>query len=214
MWLGNIVTVIGAQLTIVAVPAQIYAMTGSSAYVGLTGLFGLVPLVVFGLWGGALADAMDRRLLLVVTTVGLILTSAAFWAQAASGLANVWPMLGLFAIQQAFFAINQPARQAILPKLIPAQQIPAGNALNMTIAQVGGIAGPLVAGALIPFVGLAWLYLLDTVFLFATLYAVVKLPPLPVDTVSARPGLRSVVEGLAYLRGQQATAKRNDEEPL
>lgn len=202
LWLANIVTVIGAQLTIVAVPAQIYAMTGSSAYVGLTGLFGLVPLVVFGLWGGALADAMDRRLLIVVTTVGLILTSAAFWAQAASGLANVWPLLGLFAIQQAFFAINQPARQAILPKLIPAQQIPAGNALNMTIAQVGGIAGPLVAGALIPFVGLAWLYLLDTVFLFATLYAVVKLPPLPVDTVSARPGLRSVVEGLAYLRGQ------------
>ena len=202
LWLANIVTVIGAQLTIVAVPAQIYAMTGSSAYVGLTGLFGLVPLVVFGLWGGALADAMDRRLLLVVTTVGLILTSAAFWAQAASGLANVWPLLGLFAIQQAFFAINQPARQAILPKLIPAQQISAGNALNMTIAQVGGIAGPLVAGALIPFVGLAWLYLLDTVFLFATLYAVVKLPPLPVDTVSARPGLRSVVEGLAYLRGQ------------
>ena len=83
LWLANIVTVIGAQLTIVAVPAQIYAMTGSSAYVGLTGLFGLVPLVVFGLWGGALADAMDRRLLLVVTTVGLILTSAAFWAQAA-----------------------------------------------------------------------------------------------------------------------------------
>ena len=95
LWLANIVTVIGAQLTIVAVPAQIYAMTGSSAYVGLTGLFGLVPLVVFGLWGGALADAMDRRLLLVVTTVGLILTSAAFWAQAASGLANVWPLLGL-----------------------------------------------------------------------------------------------------------------------
>ena len=62
LWLANIVTVIGAQLTIVAVPAQIYLITGSSAYVGLTGVFGLVPLVVFGLWGGALADAMDRRM--------------------------------------------------------------------------------------------------------------------------------------------------------
>ena len=68
LWLANIVTVVGAQLTVVAVPAQIYADTGSSAYVGLTGVFGLVPLVVFGLWGGALADAMDRRTLLVITT--------------------------------------------------------------------------------------------------------------------------------------------------
>jgi len=72
LWLANVITVIGAQLTVVAVPAQIYAETGSSAYVGLTGLFGLVPLVVFGLWGGALADVMDRRTILICTTVGLI----------------------------------------------------------------------------------------------------------------------------------------------
>ena len=79
LWLANIVTVVGAQLTVVAVPAQIYAETGSSAYVGLTGVFGLVPLVVFGLCGGALADVFDRRTLLIITTVGLIATSAAFW---------------------------------------------------------------------------------------------------------------------------------------
>ena len=82
LWLANIVTVIGAQLTVVAVPAQIYADTGSSAYVGLTGVFGLVPLIVFGLYGGALADVFDRRTILVVTTVGLIVTSGLFWLQA------------------------------------------------------------------------------------------------------------------------------------
>src|SRR6476620_12750777 len=95
LWSANIVTVVGAQLTVVAVPAQIYAITGSSAYVGLTGLFGLVPLVVFGLYGGALADVMDRRTLLVMTTTGLILTSAAFYLQAALGGADVWLLLGL-----------------------------------------------------------------------------------------------------------------------
>ena len=83
--MANIVTVVGAQLTVVAVPAQIYAETGSSAYVGLTGVFGLVPLVVFGLWGGALADVIDRRTLLICTTIGLIATSALFWLQAALG---------------------------------------------------------------------------------------------------------------------------------
>ena len=85
LWLANIITVVGAQLTVVAVPAQIYADTGSSAYVGLTGLFGLVPLVVFGLWGGALADVFDRRTMLIITTAGLIVTSGLFYVQAAAG---------------------------------------------------------------------------------------------------------------------------------
>jgi MFS family permease len=205
LWVANIVTVVGAQLTVVAVPAQIYEITGSSAYVGLTGLFGLVPLVIFGLYGGALADVMDRRTLLLITTSGLILTSVAFWVQAALDVGNVWLLLVLFAVQQAFFAVNQPTRSAILPKLVPIEQLPAANSLNMTIFQVGGIAGPLVGGALIPVLGYSWLYLVDSVTLFATLYAVVKLPRLRPDRHPESPGgpagWRSVVDGFRYLRG-------------
>jgi MFS family permease len=201
LWQANIVTVIGAQLTVVAVPAQIYAITGSSAYVGLTGLFGLVPLVVFGLWGGALADVMDRRTLLIITTVGLIATSAVFWLQAAVGADNVWLLLVLFAVQQAFFAVNQPTRNAILPKLLSDAELPAANSLNMTVLQAGAIAGPLVGGALIPLVGFSWLYLADTITLFVTLGAVVRLPPLRVEGAAGTPGLRAVIDGLRYLRG-------------
>ncbi len=205
LWVANIVTVVGAQLTVVAVPAQIYEITGSSAYVGLTGLFGLVPLVIFGLYGGALADVMDRRTLLLITTSGLILTSVAFWVQAALDVGNVWLLLVLFAVQQAFFAVNQPTRSAILPKLVPIEQLPAANSLNMTIFQVGGIAGPLEGGALIPVLGYSWLYLVDSVTLFATLYAVVKLPRLRPDRHPESPGgpagWRSVVDGFRYLRG-------------
>ncbi|RYB94173.1 MFS transporter [Nocardioides oleivorans] len=202
LWRANIVTVIGAQLTVVAVPAQIYAMTGSSAYVGLTGVFGLVPLVVFGLWGGALADVFDRRTLLVVTTIGLIVTSACFWLQAALGAEDVWLLLGLFAVQQAFFAVNQPTRSALLPRLLDKEMLPAANSLNMTVMQAGGIAGPLVGGALIPLIGFSWLYLLDTVTLFATLGAVVRLPPLPVMGSTVTPGLSAVIDGFRYLRTQ------------
>lgn len=201
LWQANIITVIGAQLTVVAVPAQIYAITGSSAYVGLTGVFGLVPLIVFGLWGGALADVMDRRTLLIGTTAGLILTSALFWVQAAAQLNDVWVLLGLFAVQQAFFAVNQPTRAAILPKLLPAAQLPAANSLSMTVFQAGAIAGPLVGGMLIPLVGFSWLYLIDTITLFATLGAVVSLPRLPVEGVTVSPGLRSVIDGFRYLGG-------------
>lgn len=201
LWRANIITVIGAQLTVVAVPAQIYTLTGSSAYVGLTGLFGVVPLIVFGLWGGALADWMDRRTILIGTTLGLIGTSAAFWLQAALGNDNVWVLLGLFSLQQAFFAVNQPTRSAVIPRLVPADQLPAANSLNMTVFQAGGIAGPLVGGMLIPITGYAWLYAIDTVTLFATLSAVVRLPRLPIDGAAVAPGIRSVIDGLVYLRG-------------
>ncbi|MEA5122023.1 MAG: MFS transporter [Propionibacterium sp.] len=203
LWTANIVTVIGAQLTVVAVPAQIYAITSSSAMVGLTGVFGLVPLIVMGLWGGALADVMDRRRLLEITTGGLIVTSALFWAQAALSLDNVWLLLGIFALQQAFFAVNQPTRTAILPKLVPADQLPAANALNMTVLSAGAIAGPLVGGALIPVLGYSWLYLIDTITLMATLYAVWRLKPMPVEGTTGAPGLRSVIDGLIYLSGHK-----------
>ena len=205
LWTANIVTVIGAQLTIVSVPAQIYADTGSSAYVGLTGIFGLVPLVVFGLWGGALADHLDKRRLLTITTVGLIVTTLGFWLQAALGSTNVWLLLGLFAVQQAFFAVNQPTRTAVLPSILPMDLLPAANALNMTLFMAGAIAGPLVAGALIPLVGFSWLYLADAICLLATLYAVRRLPPLPAErhpgSPSSAPGLRSVIDGIRYLGG-------------
>lgn len=203
LWTSGIVTVIGAQLTVVAVPLQIFAMTQNSAYVGLAGLFGLVPLVVFGLWGGALADVMDRRKLIIITTLGLIGTSVLLWAQAAAGINNVWLLLCLFSLQQVFFAINSPTRSAIIPRLLPLKDLPAANSLNMTVLQFGAIAGPLLAGVLIPVAGLATVYLIDSIALLATLWAVIKLPPLPPTGPPRRAGLRAVGEGFAYLATQK-----------
>ncbi len=202
LWTTNIVTVIGAQLSVVAVPQQIYQITGSSGYVGLAGVFGLVPLIVFGLWGGAVADVMDRRTLLLITSVGTGLTSVGFWLQAAAGVNNVWLVLGLFAVQQAFFAMNQPTRAAIIPRLLPDELLPAANSLNMTVMQFGAIAGPVTAGALINVTGLSMLYLLDSIALLATLWAVWKLPPIPPTGTKRRAGLGTVVEGFGYLATQ------------
>lgn len=199
---ASIITVIGAQLTVVAVPAQIYEITGSSGYVGLTGLFGLVPLVGFGLYGGALADYFDRRTMLMVSTIGLIVTSFLFYLQAAADNRNVWLLLGLFSVQQAFFALNSPVRNAILPALIPAELLPAAVSLNMTVFVSGAVAGLLLAGVLIPVIGLESLYLIDTFTLLATLWAVLVLPRLPVQGTVSSPGLRSVIEGFSYLTRQ------------
>ncbi|MHA6792439.1 MFS transporter [Pseudonocardia bannensis] len=202
LWLAGIVTVIGAQMSVVAVPTQIYEMTGSSAYVGLTGLFGLVPLIVFGLWGGAIADAMDRRVLLLLTGSGIAMSSLALWVAAASGVGGVWLILGLFSVQSAMLAVNQPTRSAIIPRLLPAAQLPAANALNMTVVQVGAVVGPLLAGLLIPVVGLPTLYLLDAVALLATLWATWRLPPVPPQRspdARRRAGLREVFAGFRYV---------------
>lgn len=166
-------------------------------------MFALVPLVVFGLWGGALADVLDRRTLLLVSTTGIGLTSVAFWAQAALGLDDVWLVLVLLAVQQAFFAVNQPTRSAVIPRLLPGEQLAAANALSMTVFQGGAIVGPLLAGVLLPFVGLATLYLVDAVLLLATLWAVLALPAVPPERTGQRAGLRSVLEGFRYLAGHQ-----------
>lgn len=202
LWVANIVTMIGAQLTVVAVPAQIFELTQSSAYVGLTGLFGVVPLVIFGLYGGTLSDAVNQRTLLLVATFGLVVTSALFFVQASLGIGNVWLILCLFSVQQAFFGISQPTRRTLIPRLMPAELLPAANSLDMTLLQAGAIAGPLVGGALIPVFGLSTLYLLDTIGLLATVGAAWALPQLPPRHNAPAAGLRSVLEGFSYLRTQ------------
>jgi MFS family permease len=202
LWVAGAVTTVGAQLSVVAVPTQVYQLTGSSAWVGLTGLFGLVPLVVFGLWGGAIADAVDRRTLLLVSGAGIAASALLLWVTSASGVGGVWLVLALFAVQTAFLAVNQPTRNAAIARLLPADQLPAANALNMTVVQIGAIAGPLLAGVLIPVIGLPTLYLLDAVALLATLWATWRLPALPPEQRAGgarrRAGLREVVDGFRY----------------
>lgn len=134
LWGAGVPTVIGANLTIFAVPVQIYALTQNSAYVGLAGLFALLPLVVFGLLGGAWADAMDLRLLLILSSGGLAAASLLLWLQGALSLNDVWVVLGLLALQQAFFAVNAPARSAAIPRMLPGEQLSAANSLSMIVS--------------------------------------------------------------------------------
>ena len=204
LWWAGIPTVIGANLTIFAVPVQVYALTGSSAYVGLSGVFALVPLVVFGLWGGALADAMDRRVLLIIASVGLALASLGLWAQAALGLNNVWAVLGMLSVQQAFYAVNAPTRAAAIPRMLPEEQLASANALNMMVTQFGAIVGPLLAGILLGWLDLATLYLVDALTCVAPIWATWRLAPMPVIVAvagAARWGLAAVLDGFRYLVG-------------
>ena len=200
LWVSTTITAFGSQFTTVAVPKQVYDLTGSSAWVGLTGAVALVPLLVFGLWGGAVADAVDRRKLLLVTNVGIAMTSLLLWLQAFTGVASVWTVLALLGVQQAFFAVNMPTRSAVIARLVPVDLLPAASALSSTVFMFGAVLGPLLVGALLPVAGVSLLYLLDSILLFGTLRAVWKLPSLPpLSGPTRRAGLRDIVDGLRYL---------------
>ena len=206
LWLAGIPTVIGANLTIFAVPVQLYALTQNSAYVGLSGLFALVPLVVFGLLGGAWADAMDRRLLLIIASIGLAAASVLLWLQAALAFNNVWVVLCLLSVQQAFYAINSPTRSAAIPRMIPGEQLPAANSLNMTVMQFGAIVGPLLAGMMLHWVDLSTLYLIDAITCIVPIWATFRLSPMPPTNGGQSAsgwGFRAVLDGFRHLAGNQ-----------
>ena len=206
LWLAGIVTVIGGNLTIFAAPVQLYALTQNSAYVGLSGIFALVPLIVFGLWGGAWADAMDRRLLLIIASCGLAVASVLLWLQAALAFNNVWVVLCLLSVQQAFYAINSPTRAAAIPRMLPGDQLPAANSLNMTVMQFGAIVGPLLAGVMLRWVDLSTLYLIDAITCTLPIWATFRLAPMPPTNGnhgSSGWGFTAVLDGFRYLAGNR-----------
>ncbi|MFJ9833534.1 MFS transporter [Streptomyces sp. NPDC101169] len=204
LWLAGAITTSGAQFTAVAVPMQIYGLTGSSADVGLAGLVGFVPMVLGSLWGGAVADTADRRLVLLCTNAGIGVASLLLWFQAAAHLRSVVLLLVLVGLQQACFGANAAAGGAVVPRLVPAAVLPAANTLQSTASWSAGIAGPLLAGALLPVVGSPTLYLIDAVALTATLLAVWRLPPLlPVSSGGRGLGRNGVLAGLRLLTGDK-----------
>lgn len=199
MWLGTSLSGIGTQLTNVAVALQIFDLTGSNLAVGLVGLFALVPLVTLGLYGGALVDAYDRRKVVLVTQVGIFAASACLVVLSWLDLASTGPLYAIVAIQSGLFAINSPARMAIVPRLIGTQLLPAANALSSLSFGVAMTIGPLLAGVVVARAGYAWAYGVESVLLVVAVLALAGLPSLPPQGEVKRAGLSSVLEGLRYL---------------
>jgi MFS family permease len=204
---GVAATMLGQQMTLVAVPYQVYVLTGSSLLVGVTSIVALVPLIVFGLLGGAIADAMDRRRLMLITSVGAAVTSALLALQALlPGGGNLVLLWVLTAFVSGFAAVNQPTRSAVIPAIVGPAGVPAANALSMTVRQVGVIVGPLLAGVLIGMGELFLTYLVDALGFLAAALLLRGLPPLPPEGVVGRLRLRAAVrgvgEGFAFLRTQ------------
>jgi len=198
--LGQGTAYIGSMVTEVAVPVEVYHLTHSSLYVGLVGLAGLAPIVIFGLYGGAIADAMDRRRLYLTSSIGTWLVTLALLLQTLLGVGSVGLILALVVLQAAAFATASSTRGAIIPRIVDPSEIPAANTLSFTVGNVGQVVGPLVAGVLVALPhGFALAYGADAILFTASLYSALRLPPIRPDATLVKAGLRSVVEGLAFI---------------
>jgi MFS family permease len=203
LWAGQVLSGLGSQLTLVAVSFQAYRITHSTLIVGLISLVQLVPLLAGSLWGGTLADAMDRKRILVLTQVASAVSIGGLVVNASFSHPAVWPLFVCTAAGAGFQGIDWPARRAALPMLVAEEDVIGAIALQTTIQQLALVAGPALAGVLIATVGLSAVYGID-VGTFAVAFVAALLLPRLVPTGGGTPmGLRSMAEGFRHLRKEK-----------
>jgi len=199
LWIGQIISMTGSMVRFVAIPYQIYLLTGSPLAVGLIGLFQAVPTIVLSLFGGVIADRVDRRRLLIVTQVCLTANSVVLAIATQLGFVSVPFLYALTAVGASFSALDSPARSALIPSLLDRRRVQAAITLNQTQFQTAAVTGPALAGVLIASFGLATTYWIDVATYAAaigTLLAMHKTARPPAEHGSV---LRSLAEGIAYL---------------
>jgi MFS family permease len=206
LWFGLAVTSVGSQLTVVAVAFQAYELTHSTAIVGLISLTGLLPTLVGSLGGGTIADAVDRRRLLVLTQVLFALSSGSLAANALLPQPRLWVLFVASAATAAFQGLDWPTRLAVMPMILTPEDLPSAYALQSVVNNVAVIAGPALAGLLIARVGLGWVYLIDVISYGATLVAAILLPKLPPAGGGTAATFNSLLEGFRFLRTQKLLA--------
>jgi MFS family permease len=199
---GQLLSTLGAQLTTVAVPYQVYMLTRSSLDVGLVSLAQVLPLTAGALLGGSLADAADRRRVLLGAQLLTLLCSAGLAVNADTGPA-LWPLFVLPATAAGFAATAESGLSAILPNLVRRSEVAAVNAIFQALFQIGQVAGPAVAGLLLAGAGVRLIYWMDVATLAAAILATMLIGPQPAQAGARHPpGLRSILAGLRYLRGR------------
>lgn len=202
LWSAGAVTVFGSYLTLVAVPLQLKQLTGSAAAVGAIGAVELLPLVVAGLWGGALADAVDRRRLVLWTELAQGLCTAALLVNAVLPHPAVWPLYLVAACSAAAGSLQRPSIEALTPQFVPHAQLAAAANLNSLRWNVGAIAGPMLAGLIATTAGVELAYAVDAGTFVVSLLLMARLRPVPPGARAERASVGSLLAGLRYARSR------------
>jgi MFS family permease len=201
--LGQAVSFAGSMITYVAIPYQVYQLTRSSLAVGLLGVAELAPLLATGLLGGALADARDRRRMVQLTELGLAVLSAVLVANALAERAQVWLLFVVASLAAALDGLQRPSLDAMVPRLVPREDLPAATALSSLRMSLGMVGGPALGGLLVAQFGLAATYAFDVASFAFSLVMLRLMRAVPPPPDAARPSLRGILEGLRYARSRQ-----------
>jgi MFS family permease len=199
LWFGVGISAIGSQVTTVAIPFQLYDETRSTLLVGLLGLAALGPLLIVPIYGGAVADAVDRRRMLLVSDVAQLLVTGALLVNALLPNPSIWFLFVAEALGTAAYGFQRPARNALTPRLVREDQLLAAIAVEDVVFTLARVAGPVMAGVLIAVVGLAGAYAIDMATFAASLAAIWLLPPVPPAPDADRPSLQSILDGFRYV---------------
>lgn len=202
LWSGQVVSFLGSQITYVAVMFQMYELTHSSLAVGLVAVFELVPLLTMSFVGGALADAVDRRALVLRTEAALALVPLLLLVNALSDHPHVWPLYALIALASALDGLGRPSLWALLPRLVERDQLAAATALHGVYINFGAVAGPATGGLIIGALGLRGAYGLDVASFVVSIVTISRMRATPPPDDAERPSLRGVVDGFHYARKQ------------
>lgn len=201
-WAGT-VFYLGAMVSYVAVPFQIYQLTGSNFAVGALGIVELVPLVVFGLWGGALADHVDRRLMLVTTGLGQIVLTACLMLNAFLPSPQVWALYVVGAFLSAAQSLQRPSREALIPRTVKHHQLAAAVAVAGLGMDVGVLVGPAVGGVLIQTAGIPWCFAIDVTGLVIATGLFAAMRPYPQLDAGTPPSVAGILDGVRYALGRR-----------
>jgi len=196
-WAGT-VFYLGGMVSYVAVPFQLYHLTHSNFAVGLLGIIELVPLVVFGLYGGALADHVDRRTMVLGTGIAQAVLTLGLVLNASLPQPQVWTIYLIGAMLSAAQSLQRPSREALIPRTVRHQQLSAAVALSSLGMQIGLLAGPALGGVLIQAVGVTWCYAIDVTGMVIACLLFARLGRYPATDRSNPPSLKGIVEGLHY----------------
>jgi MFS family permease len=199
LWFGTGISAIGSQITTVAIPYQVYQETGSTLVVGLLGIAALVPLLIVPIYGGAVADAVDRRRMLLLSDLALLLVTGGLVVNALLPDPAVWFLFAAEALGTAAYGFQRPARNALTPRLVRDDQLLAAITVEDVVSTLARVAGPVMGGALITVVGVAGAYAIDIATFAASLLAIWLLPPAPAAPDADRPSLRSIADGFRYV---------------
>lgn len=204
LWTGQVLSMVGSRMQQAALLWHIYEITHSPVALGLMGLARVVPIVIFALAGGVVADAWDRRRLMLVSQSALACLAAALGVWSVTGLRSAWPIYTVAALSAAVLAFDSPARQSLMPSLVPRERLANALSLNSLSSQLASILGPALMGLVIGQLGVGWVYCLNAASFLAVIGALLLMRPIgPAPHERPAVSFAAALDGLTFMRNAQ-----------